>query len=100
MCESTLTTAIIIILRKALTDGLGGYFPIILLGKRTGSTKLGKLTPDTTDLRDNNSKSCHKTITIISTKDAKPIGLDEQRRPRGYDIKNESCADKQTPPRG
>ena len=80
-------TAIIIILRKALTDGLGGYFPIILLGKRTGSTKV-----------DNNSKSCHKTITIISTKDAKPI--DEQRRPRGYDIKNESCADKQTPPRG
>ena len=96
MCEST-TTAIIIILRKVLTDGLGGYFPIILLGKRTGSTKLGKLTPDTTDLRDNNSKSCHKTITI-STKDAKPI--DEQRRPRGYDIKNDSCADKQTPPRG
>ena len=92
-------TAIIIILRKALTDGLGGYFPITLLGKRTGSTKLGKLTPGTTDLKDNNSKSCHKTITI-STKDAKPIAIDGQRRPRGYDIKNESCADKQTPPRG
>ena len=98
MCESTTTTAIIIILRKALTDGLGGYFPITLLGKRTGSSKLGKLTPATTDLKDNNSKSCHKTITIISTKDAKPIA--EQRKPRGYDIKNESCADKQTPPRG